>query len=113
VITVVNTSLHFTTKEFDVRGPFAKFAIQVPSSATHGTPFTATIYADDAAGNHVTSYVGHPTWTDTSGQLTGSPASFSSGTSTNNVTLAKAVASDRIRVTDGAVTQQSAAFPVH
>jgi hypothetical protein len=100
------------TKTFSVLGPFAKFAIHVPASATHGTPFPVTVDAEDGAGNLVKTYAGTPTWSDTSNQLSGSPTAFSGGVSTNSVTLANPVKSDRIEVTDGGITSQSGKFPV-
>jgi DNA-binding beta-propeller fold protein YncE len=112
-ITVADGSVSSKTKTFSVLGPFAKFAIHVPVSATHGTAFGVTIDAEDAAGNLVKTYAGTPTWSDTSNQLTGSPTSFSGGVSTNSVTLANPVKSDRLQVTDGAVSSRSGTFPVN
>jgi DNA-binding beta-propeller fold protein YncE len=111
-ITVVGGAVSSKTKTFSVLGPFAKFAIHVPASATHGTPFPVTLDAEDGAGNLVKTYAGTPTWSDTSNQLTGSPAAFSGGVSTNSVTLANPVKSDRIEVTAGGITSQSGKFPV-
>jgi hypothetical protein len=112
-ITVLAGSASSQTKTFAVLGPLAKFAIHVPRSATHGTPFPVTIDAQDSAGNRLKAYAGTPAWKDTSGQLTSTPVSFSGGVSTNSVTLANPAKRDRIQVTDGSVTNASGAFPVH
>jgi DNA-binding beta-propeller fold protein YncE len=113
VITVHASPVNSPSKTFSVVGPLATFAIHVPASATHGTPFPVTIDAQDSAGNVVKTYAGTPAWSDTSGQLSGSPAAFSEGVSTNQVTLPSASKLDRIRVTDGGVTKLSGAFPVN
>jgi DNA-binding beta-propeller fold protein YncE len=113
VITVQASPVSSPSKTFSVVGPLATFAIHVPASATHNTPFPVTIDAQDSAGNVVKTYTRTPTWSDTSGQLSGSPAAFSGGVSTNEVTLASSTRLDRIRVTDGGVTKLSGAFPVN
>jgi DNA-binding beta-propeller fold protein YncE len=113
VITVQDSPVSSPSKTFSVIGPLATFAIHVPASAAHGTPFPVTIDAQDSAGNVVKTYAGTPTWSDTSRQLSGSPAAFSGGVSTNQVTLASPTKLDRIRVTDGGVTKLSGAFPVN
>ncbi len=92
---------------FNVVGALSRFVVGVPATATAGQPFTVTVRAEDALGDTITSYAGSPSWSDTSGQLTGSPAAFTGGVSTNQVTLTNPSAADHITVTDGGVSSQS------
>ncbi len=115
-ITVTDSAQSVSSKSsaFNVVGPLSKFVITPTGPETAGQAFTVTVRAEDAAGNTITSYAGSPTWSDTSAQLTGTPAGFTNGVSTNQVTLTNPVRRDTITVTDSAqsVTDQSAAFNV-
>ena len=113
-ITVTDAAASVTSQSgaFNVLGPLARFFISVPSSAKAGTAFTVKLYAGDSAGNLLTGYHGSPSWSDTSGQLSGSPAAFSGGVSTNQVTVAHAYSNDRVTVTSGSVTSRSAPFNI-
>jgi len=111
-ITVTTDQVSGTSASFAVDGPLAQFAISIKGPVTAGQPFTVNFYAKDSVGNLLRGYTGTPTWSDTSGQLTGSPAAFSGGISTNTVTLADPVRIDKIVVTDGLVTNTSGAFNV-
>jgi hypothetical protein len=111
-ITAAASTLSASTRPFNVVGPLATFAISVPRFDTAGKPFTVRVYAEDAAGNVITTYAGAPSWSDASGQLTGSPAAFKRGLSSTAVTLAKAVKADTITVTAGGVSSTSGTFRV-
>jgi hypothetical protein len=52
-------------------------------------------------------------WSDTGGQLTGSPAALSGGVSTNTVTFANARKQDKITVTDTGANVTSQSAPGH
>lgn len=111
---ITNPYAGFTeeTGPFNVLGPLARFVISVSSAPTHGTPFTVKVYAKDSVGNVLGNYSSPTTWSDSSGQITGSPAAFTRGVSTNQVTVANPYSSDHITVTNGSVTTKSAAFNI-
>jgi len=111
-VTDSGASVTSQTGVFNVFGPLAKFVISVDNSPTHGTPFTVKVFAEDSAGNVLRGYHSPTTWSDSSGQITGSPAAFSAGLSTNHVTVANSYSTDRITVTSGSVSSQSAAVNI-
>ena len=111
-ITVTDGGVSSQSGQFNVYGPFSKFDLAIQKPVTSGAPFAVTVYAQDSAGNVIQSYSGSPTWSDLSGGLSGSPASFTGGVSTNTVTLPSPYHKDRITVTDGTVTSQTGPFNV-
>ncbi len=112
-ITVTDGSASSQSAAFSRSGPFAKFVIRVPTSATTGSPATITIYAEDSAGNLAKGYSSSTHWTDTSGQISGHPAAFSAGKSTNTITFTQPFTADRVQVTAGSVTGRSATFNIN
>ena len=111
-ITVTDGGVSSQSGQFNVYGPFSKFDLAIQKPVTSGTPFAVTAYSQDSAGNAIQSYSGSPTWSDLSGGLSGSPASFTGGVSTNTVTLPSPYQKDRITVTDDTVTSQTGPFNV-
>ena len=113
-ITVTDVAAKVTSQssQFNVFGPLAKFVIGVSSSQTAGKAFTVRVNAEDSAGNLLSGYHAVTTWSDSSGQIKGSPAAFSGGVSTNQVTVAKPYSNDRITVTNGSITSQSVPFNI-
>jgi hypothetical protein len=71
-ITIVSGGKSTPTSAFDVLGPLASIAVTVPSTLTHGVPFTVRAVARDSAGSKITTYTGSATWSSVSGGL--SPA---------------------------------------
>jgi hypothetical protein len=51
-------------------------------------------------------------WSDTAGQLSGSPAAFSHGNSTNSVTFNTADEGDKVTATDGPISTVSHALTI-
>ena len=115
-ITIVDSAQGLTSQSstFKIIGPVRRLAISVAGPGRAGQPFPVTVRAKDAVGNTVTSYAGSPSWSDTSGQLTGAPAAFIKGVSTNQVTFAEPATGDQITIVDSAqgVTSHSSAFKV-
>jgi large repetitive protein len=112
VLSMTTGGVTGASSPFKVFGPLTHFAFKFGGPVNAGHPFSLRIYAEDAAGNVLPSYAGSPTWSDLSGGLSGSPAAFSGGLSANTVTLPAAYHQDRITVTDGSVSTQSAPFNV-
>jgi hypothetical protein len=112
-ITVTDGAVSDQTGPFNVLGPVAGFATSVARPVSAGTGFSVQLTAYDAVGDVITNYSGTPTWSDSSGQLSGSPAAFSNGVSGNTVTLANPAHTDRITITDGGVSSQTGQFNVY
>jgi hypothetical protein len=100
-------------------GPLAKFTISAPASATAGSPLSATITAQDAAGNTVVAFTGSQAINfsgpsnSPNGTAPGYPASvsFASGVGTASITLYDAQTTT-VTATQGAVTGTSNSFTV-
>jgi hypothetical protein len=86
-ITVTDGPVGIQSSSFSRVGALAKFALSTPGTGSAGTAATVTISAEDSVGNVVTDHAGSPTWSDSSGQITGSPHAFSSGVSHTSVTF--------------------------
>ena len=111
-VSVTTGGVKGTSPSFGVVGSLSKFVVVAPSSPPAGQPFTVKVYAEDSVGNIITPYSGTPKWSDTSKQLSGSPAAFSKGVSTTQVTLNNPYHLDQITVTKGVITGNSRTFNV-
>jgi hypothetical protein len=100
-------------------GALARFAVSAPGSATAGTAFSATITAQDAAGNTVTGYTGSQSLSfsgpsnSPNGTAPAYPASvsFSAGVGTASVTAYDAQ-STTLTATQSAITGTSGSIAV-
>ena len=113
------TSTSAATPASVASGPLNHFTVSAPPSATAGTAFSATITAQDAAGNTVAAYTGAQTIgfsgpsNSPSGTAPSYPAnvSFASGVGTAPITLYDAQ-STTLTATQGSVTGTSASITV-
>ncbi len=86
----------------------------IPSPQVAGSPFSITIYAEDAYGNQVTSFVSTANLSDPTNTI--SPAvttNFSSGSWTGNVTITRSQTDVRITASQSGKSGQSNIFNVN
>jgi hypothetical protein len=96
---------------FNVLGPVQSLDVLVPARSEAGAPFTATIYARDAAGSVVPDYAGTLSWSDTARALDATqPAAFVNGVSTTTVPSTAPVAGDVLAVRSGGLGAESRRF---
>jgi len=109
---------------FDVLGSLASLTVKVvrttssaaaaePLTVGAGVRFTVLTQAFDAAGNLLTTYSAPASWSDLSGALSpAGPSAFANGVSVTGASVGVPFRHDRITVTAGGVSGQSAPFTV-
>lgn len=89
------------------------FDLSAIGNQTAGAPFSVTITAKDASNNTVTNFTGTVTLADLSNSIApGTSNNFTAGVVTQNFTITKSFAANRITVTGLGKSNQSNAFDV-
>jgi hypothetical protein len=113
-ITVSSSGVSGQSSLFNVLGPLDHIAISgVPASVSVGESFTVRATAKDSLSDTITDYAAPATWSDRSGSLTpASPADFANGVSSTSAQVGVPYHDDRITLTSGGVSGNSALFNV-
>jgi hypothetical protein len=111
VVNVISGATRSSSAPFDVLGAVRSLDVRVPPRSDAGAPFTATVYARDAAGSVVTDYAGVPEWRDSAGALSATqPGAFVGGLSRTTVATTAPVRGDVLSVRTGDAAGASRAF---
>lgn len=113
-ISVTTSGVTGLSRVFSVLGPLAAIQVKLGMPVSAGGGFDLKALAYDASGNFLAGYAGLAAWSDTSGELTGPPATFTAGVSSTSAALiADPFHADRVSVQSGAVTGQTGLFNVY
>jgi len=115
-ITATSSGKAGTSNQFNISpAGLDHFRFQaIPSPQVAGSPFSITIYAEDAYGNQVTSFVSTANLSDLTGTISPSTtSSFSAGSWTGNVTITKSQTDVTITATQSGKSGQSNIFNVN
>jgi hypothetical protein len=115
-VTVTSGGTSGQSPQFNVLGPLDHIGIAlsgVSGSVPVGHSFTVRATAMDALDDTIVDYAAPATWSDRSGALTpSSPAPFDHGVSTTAAQVGLPYHDDRITLTSGSVSAQTALFDV-
>jgi hypothetical protein len=114
-ITVSSADASGQSGALNVLGPLDHIALSgMPGSVSVGQTFTVSATAKDAVDDTLVDYAAPATWSDRGGTLKpATPVAFDQGISSTTAQVGGPYHDDRITLTSGAVSAQSALFTVH
>jgi hypothetical protein len=109
-VTIDSGGVTATSPSFKVYGPLAQVKVMVAGPFVHGSPYTVTAWAEDAAGNILTGYSGSADVSDLDGGS--ASGSFSNGKLIVQLTPTAARSDNQVTVTTGGISGTSVLFRV-